>query len=716
MKQLVTLMLVIMTSGLCSAAVADADFYVSPKGSDAWSGTSADPVAGTSDGPFATLARARDAVRELKKSKSTDIVVLVREGTYRLEETVVFGLEDSGTGDATITYAAYSDEKPVFSSGREITGLKKVAGPLPGLPEAAQGKVMVANVSGGFHALYDAEGMLPRARSAGFRTTAGDGLREFIFPEGKLKNWSNIEDVEIMIRPSHQWMVNILPLVSVDEETKTARTSIDATYAMKSLGETCWVENVLEELDEPGEWALNTKEGKVYLWPRGKSPVVAPQLLELIRVEGKIDEMGPTDVPVRNLCFRGFTFKHGDRYLFDKDDAGVQHDWDVVDKDSAVVRLRGAENCLIEKCHFLHSGGGAIRVDLYGVENKISSNHIEHIGGTGIFLGGYGPGTKDVSRKNFVYNNHIHHVGEIYWHSPGILLWQTGENRVANNLIHNTNYCGMIICGMVTKFVTRTGREVSRSIRRHEVGQVEDLPATPTIDDVRPFLHSHDNLIEYNEIHHAMEKLGDGNGIYIRGSGAGNIIRRNYIHHLVSPVGSQSGLRTDGGQMDTLVAENLIYKCTSQGLILKCNNRAENNIIAYVLDGSRQAKGRDVSYLRLVEGPNTGSIKHNIIYHPGTKASFFSEGGGGADGGQPASAKDCDKDYNIYYCAGKPDVSQAALVRMQRAGVDANSLAVDPMFVDPENGDFRFKSDSPALKMGIVPIDISKIGLRIDKE
>jgi hypothetical protein len=40
------------------------------------------------------------------------------------------------------------------------------------------------------------------------------------------------------------------------------------------------------------------------------------------------------------------------------------------------------------------------------------------------------------------------------------------------------------------------------------------------------------------------------------------------------------------------------------------------------------------------------------------------------------------------------------------------SLAVDPLFVDPENGDFRFKPGSPALKMGIVPIDLSEIGLR----
>ena len=69
-----------------------------------------------------------------------------------------------------------------------------------------------------------------------------------------------------------------------------------------------WLENVLDELDEPGEWVLKSKEGKVYLrprfpWSRGKTPVLRPGLIEFIRVEGKVDFEGPTDVPVRNLCF-----------------------------------------------------------------------------------------------------------------------------------------------------------------------------------------------------------------------------------------------------------------------------------------------------------------------------------------------------------------------------------------------------------------------------
>jgi len=56
-------------------------------------------------------------------------------------------------------------------------------------------------------------------------------------------------------------------------------------------------------------------------------------------------------------------------------------------------------------------------------------------------------------------------------------------------------------------------------------------------------------------------------------------------------------------------------------------------------------------------------------------------------------------------------MGKALLEKNQKNGVDKNSLSVDPLFVDPENGDFTLKPDSPALKLGFVPIDISKAGL-----
>ena len=646
-------------------------------------------------------------MRELKKEPAKDIVVLVREGTYKLSKTVVFGPEDSGVGKSTITYAAYPGETPVFSSGRQIRDWKKVTEELPGLPEVAAGQVMVAETSNKFLTLYDADGLLPRARSKRFVPKGSS--TELRFSKGQLKNWPNVTDVEILVRPTRLWTMNILPLVSVDESKKVARTAIPATYGMNKLG--FWVENVLEELDEPGEWALNTKDGKVYLWPRNESPVMAPTLIEFIRVEGKIDKQGPTDTPVRNLIFRGLTFKNGERYTLTKDDAGLQHDWDMFDKGNALVRFRGTENCSIEKCHFLHSGSGAIRVDLHGQNDKITDNKIEHMGGGGVLLCGYGPGTKDVNKNNVVYNNDIHHVGEIYWQSPGIYLCQSGENRVANNLIHHTNYSGIIVSGIVDRFIVRSNkRESSRTVRWHEL---EDLPKNPEPDDVRPFLHTRNNLVENNEIHNVMQILGDGNGIYVRGSGPGNVLRRNYIHHLVSSIKGQSGIRTDGGQMDTLIEGNLLYKCKSQGMTLKLNNRFENNIIADVI----APRG---TYLKIVEGPMKGaSNKHNVFYSSLADCDFISQPGKGKGkvgedrrGRVPARMKDIDSDFNVFFCKADPSLGDTLLKKLQADGTDANSVEIDPMFVDPENGDFRFKPESPALKLGIAPFDMSQVGLR----
>ncbi len=42
-------------------------------------------------------------------------------------------------------------------------------------------------------------------------------------------------------------------------------------------------------------------------------------------------------------------------------------------------------------------------------------------------------------------------------------------------------------------------------------------------------------------------------------------------------------------------------------------------------------------------------------------------------------------------------------------GYDEHTVFADPMFVDPERGDYRLKPESPALKLGFQPIDVSEI-------
>ena len=123
--------------GPSAAGVAQAKevvLYVSAQGNDAWSGRLPEPNAAKTDGPFATLERARDAIRSMRAGAPlrAPASVYVRGGAYALSAPLVFLPEDSGTPEAPITYASYPGEKVIASGGRMITGWKKAPSPAAG--------------------------------------------------------------------------------------------------------------------------------------------------------------------------------------------------------------------------------------------------------------------------------------------------------------------------------------------------------------------------------------------------------------------------------------------------------------------------------------------------------------------------------------------------------------------------------------------------------
>ena len=52
--------------------------------------------------------------------------------------------------------------------------------------------------------------------------------------------------------------------------------------------------------------------------------------------------------------------------------------------------------------------------------------------------------------------------------------------------------------------------------------------------------------------------------------------------------------------------------------------------------------------------------------------------------------------------------------RGQALGFDQHSIFADPLFVDPDNGDYRLKPESPALALGFENFDSRGAGLRPD--
>ncbi|HXF61658.1 MAG TPA: hypothetical protein VNK95_08575, partial [Caldilineaceae bacterium] len=53
-----------------------------------------------------------------------------------------------------------------------------------------------------------------------------------------------------------------------------------------------------------------------------------------------------------------------------------------------------------------------------------------------------------------------------------------------------------------------------------------------------------------------------------------------------------------------------------------------------------------------------------------------------------------------------------SLSEWQALGYDRHSVFADPLFVDPDNGDYRLRPESPALRLGFESFDIRGAGLR----
>ena len=140
-------MLLFLTPGAAPAVAAEDapdTFHVDPKGDDAWSGKLAAPNADRTDGPKASLAGGRDAVRGLKaKSPLAGAVrVKIAGGLYVLAAPVTFTPADSGSSMDPVVYEALPGERPIFSGGSAITGFRAGADGLwrVRIPDVANGK------------------------------------------------------------------------------------------------------------------------------------------------------------------------------------------------------------------------------------------------------------------------------------------------------------------------------------------------------------------------------------------------------------------------------------------------------------------------------------------------------------------------------------------------------------------------------------------------
>ncbi len=706
------------------------DFFIAKNGNDLADGKSARQMANS--GPFKTLERAKQAVREIAEGA---VYVNICGGEYFLDKTIVFGLQDGGNDKKSVCYQSYNDEEVVFTSAIKVKGWY-ATNDIQDLPNEAKGRVFCAPFPEGVQkvlTLFTDTSTIKRCHSELVMPTKTieysrmDSLnvekeeerhllRRLDFPKGLLKQRDNMQDVEIRFMPV-PWTMNLLPIAQVDEQNCIATLAVEATTPLTAKPKGMRVENDIAYLTEDGSFCANSKKREIYYIPKNGEPqedIYIPTLAEYFLVQGEIRYDQPTDILVQNLCFKGLTFRHGmrDSTQDGYKGLGIQHDWEMFDKGNALMRFRGAKNCSVEGCYFHDTSATALRLDLSCQNIAVKNNMFDNIGNMGILLCGYGPGTKDENHHNEIVNNIITRCGEEIWHGHGIFVWQSGHNTIAHNSIHHSARKAIGLCGVRITILQRPDHgfdEASRTIRWNEIND--------TIKDTDdefvkylPYLHCRNNKVVNNECYNVLEKLGDGSAINISGAGDGNLIRYNYVHHLAI-YNATSAIRFDDWQCGTTVDCNIIYMCNIAGITRKNYNHVTNN---FIVDVSCKS-----GYLRFASYPNEKAnygafIQKNIMMDTGDEMVVFGDGYLVSDGA--CLPQHCNIKGNLYHCAKNEGDCKAHIAKMQKLlpTLESDSIVADPMFADIQNGDFSFLPGSPAIAMGIKPIDVKRIGVTSD--
>ena len=113
--------------------------------------------------------------------------------------------------------------------------------------------------------------------------------------------WAQPEEAEVFVFPRYNWWNNIVPIASIDRQKREITLAGDASYAIRP-GDRYFVQNLLEELDAPGEWYLDRTHVDALLLAAD----AAGRATGLRADAGTILELGPGTA---HVVFRGFTFE-----------------------------------------------------------------------------------------------------------------------------------------------------------------------------------------------------------------------------------------------------------------------------------------------------------------------------------------------------------------------------------------------------------------------